>query len=116
MRREVDRARRLRASSTDAEICLWLRLRRKQLAGYRFRRQVPKGPYVIDFACMQARLVIELDGSQHAQTVEQDATRTAWLESRGFRVLRFWDNDVLTSTDAVLETIQAALLSNTPPR
>jgi len=88
-------------------------LRAKQIGGYRFRRQVPVGPYVADFACLKAHLVIEVDGSQHAQAKERDNQRTAWLESRGFRVLRFWDNDVLLQTNGVLETIRAALNQTT---
>ncbi len=94
---------------TDAELSLWMRLRAEQIRGYRFRRQVPIGPYVADFACLKAHLVIEVDGGQHAQGQERDDRRTAWLESRGFRVLRFWDNDVLQHTTGVLETIHAAL-------
>lgn len=88
-----------------------MRLRGEQIEGYRFRRQVPIGPYVVDFACLKAHLVIEVDGGQHAQAVERDDQRTAWLASRGFRVLRFWDNDVLLRTDGVLEAIRAALIS-----
>ena len=94
---------------TDAELRLWTRLRVEQIDGYRFRRQVPIGPYVVDFACLKARLVIEVDGGQHVQAKEQDDKRTAWLASQGFRVLRFWDNDVLTQTDGVLEAIRVAL-------
>jgi very-short-patch-repair endonuclease len=94
---------------TDAEQRLWMRLRADQIPGYRFRRQVPIGPYVVDFACLKARLVIEVDGSQHAKAVERDQQRTAWLASQGFRLLRFWDNDVLSHTDSVLEAIRAAL-------
>ena len=94
---------------TDAEQRLWMRLRANQIHGYRFRRQVPIGRYVVDFACLKARLVIELDGSQHAQEVELDQRRTAWLASQDFRLLRFWDNDVLLQTDSVIEAIRVAL-------
>jgi very-short-patch-repair endonuclease len=94
---------------TDTELRLWTRLRAEQIDGYRFRRQVPIGPYVVDFACLKARLVIEVDGGQHAQAKAQDDRRTAWLASQGFRVLRFWDNDVLLQTDGVLEAILGAL-------
>jgi very-short-patch-repair endonuclease len=80
-----------------------------QIDGYRFRRQVPIGPYIVDFACLKAHIVIEVDGGQHAQATERDDRRTAWLASQDFRVLRFWDNDVLLQTDAILETIRAAL-------
>ncbi len=88
----------------------WIRLRRRQIEGYRFRRQVLMGPYVVDFACLKARLVIEVDGGQHADAFERDEQRTAWLEWRGFRVLRFWNTDVLQRTEGVLESIRAALL------
>jgi len=94
---------------TTAEVRLWTRLRRWQVDGYRFRRQVPRGPYILDFACLAARLVVEVDGGQHAKAVDGDQERTAWLESRGFKVLRFWNNDVLKESEGVLETIRAAL-------
>ena len=86
-----------------------MRLRSGQIPGYHFRRQVPMGPYTVDFACLKAHLVVEVDGSQHAQALEHDQRRTAWLESQGYRVLRFWDNDVLLQTEGVLESIYAAL-------
>jgi very-short-patch-repair endonuclease len=94
---------------TDAELRLWMRLRGEQINGYRFRRQVPMGPYVVDLVCLRARLVIEIDGGQHAQVVKRDDRRTSWLASRGFKVLRFWNNDVLLETDGVVESIRAAL-------
>jgi very-short-patch-repair endonuclease len=106
---EIQRSRRLRARMTDAENILWFRLRGKRVGGHRFRRQVPLGPYVVDFACLQAQLVVEVDGSQHLNSKE-DQERTTWLESRNFKVLRFWDNDVLQQTASVLETIRVALL------
>jgi very-short-patch-repair endonuclease len=99
-------ARKLRSNPTDAEMRLWSRLRRKQVDGHRFRRQVPLGSYVVDFACLEARLIVEVDGGQHG---ERDAARTAWLEAQGFRVLRFWNNDVLENTDGVIEAIRGAL-------
>src|SRR5207253_3176471 len=74
-----------------------------------FRRQVPLGPYVVDFACLEVRLLIEVDGGQHADQVERDNRRTAWLESQGFRLLRFWNGQVLKETDSVVETIWIAL-------
>ena len=107
-------ARRLRANMTEAERKLWSLLRRKQLQGFRFRRQVPLGRYVADFACMSAQLVVELDGGQHAERSEHDARRTAWLESVGYRVLRFWNGEVFTNADGVLETIRLALLDPPP--
>ena len=86
-------ARRLRRNPTDAEKRLWSKLRHKQLSGHRFRRQVPIGPYIVDFACLGARLIVEVDGGQHANQIERDNARTAWLGGQGFRVLRFWNND-----------------------
>ena len=84
---------------------LWSRLRRQQLEGHRFRRQAPIGPYIADFACFQARLLIEIDGPSHDDRVEYDRRRTAWLVRGGFRVLRFAADDVLSRLDDVLETI-----------
>jgi len=94
---------------TDAELRLWMRLRREQIPGFRFRRQVPIGSYVADFACLQAHLVVEVDGSQHAKDVERDQRRTTWLASQGYRVIRFWDNEVLLETDGVVERIYQEL-------
>ena len=102
-------ARALRANQTEAESRLWQRLRDRQLAGAKFRRQAPVGPYIADFICLAAKLIVEIDGGQHADNAEADAARTAWLEDQGFRVLRFWNNDVLDNTDGVLEEILAAL-------
>jgi very-short-patch-repair endonuclease len=94
---------------TDAERALWARLRSKQIEGQRFRRQVPIGPYVADFACVSGQLIIEVDGSQHVAEHAYDDRRSAYLESRGYRVLRFWDNAVLQELDSVLESIRTAL-------
>jgi very-short-patch-repair endonuclease len=104
-------ARRLRANQTGAELMLWRELRRLETKGTHFRRQVPVGPYVADFACLAARLIIELDGSQHDDELgkARDEIRTRWLESEGYRVLRFWNNDLTDNLDSVLETIYAAL-------
>ena len=94
--------RRLRNNMTDAERRrLWRSLRRKQLAKFKFRRQHPFGEYIIDFVCLEAMLAIEVDGGQHGESQEQDATRTEKLEKAGFRVLRFWNNEVLRDTEAV---------------
>jgi len=109
-----ERARELRRKMTDAERRLWARLRDRRLGGHKFRRQEPIGPYVVDFVCAEAGLVVEVDGSQHAEREEYDAARTRYLEERGHRVLRFWDNDALTKTDAVLQAILDAL-SGCPP-
>ncbi|HEY0525546.1 MAG TPA: DUF559 domain-containing protein [Stellaceae bacterium] len=107
-------ARQLRSNLTDAEARLWRWLRRRQL-GQRFRRQVPLSPYIADFVCMERRLVIEVDGGQHSTDVARDTRRTAWLEAQGFRVLRFWNNEVLGNTEGVLSTIAAALGERVPP-
>ena len=102
------RSRRLRLDATDAERRLWYRLRSRQIDGAKFVRQDPIGPYVVDFACREQRLIIEVDSGQHA-TDPRDAVRDKWLADRGYRVLRFWNNDVLANTDGVLEAICAAL-------
>ena len=96
-------ARRLRRELTDAERKLWNHLRSSQINGLKFRRQHPIPPYIADFCCVERRLIIELDGSQHS--VQVDAVRTKHLESQGFHVLRFWDNEVLLNMDSVLEAI-----------
>ncbi len=105
-----DRARQLRQDATDAERRPWSALRDRRLRGYRFRRQHPIGDFIVGFACTKHRLVIEADGGQHADS-EGDRRRTAWLESEGWRVLRFWNNDVLANTDGVVLTILRQLSS-----
>ena len=107
-------ARKLRTSGTDAEIRLWSRLRRRQLDGFRFRRQQPMGRYVVDFFCPEAKLIIEVDGGQHGESAT-DEHRTRWLEAHGYRVIRFWNNDVLANTEGVLLTILEALRVVPPP-
>jgi very-short-patch-repair endonuclease len=123
-KRSIDRfrretARRLRLDQTDAEARLWRRLRHWPMHGTHFRRQVPIGPFVADFACMAARLVIEVDGSQHGEdkNVLHDQARTRWLEAVGYRVIRFWNNDLVTNMDGVLESIYVAVhgASNAEP-
>jgi len=101
--RSLDAARGLRKSSTDSERKLWQCLRAGQLDGLKFRRQHPIPPYIVDFYCEAANLVVELDGSQHTEVA--DRARTHFLESKGLTVLRFWDNEALTQTDAVVESI-----------
>ena len=101
--RNLERARSLRKDMTDAERKLWRCLRGGQLDGFRFRRQHPIPPYVVDFCCVEKKLIIELDGSQHGEAT--DAGRTRFLESQGWRVLRFWDNDALAQTEAVVDSI-----------
>ena len=109
--RPTQRARALRRRATDAEKLLWRYLRAKQLDGAKFRRQEPIGKYIVDFVCFSHRLVIELDGGQHAQARERlnDQQRDAWLREQGFKVLRFWNNDVLRNIEGVVETIRQEL-------
>ena len=108
-----DFAKTLRANMTDAEQRLWYRLRAHRLEGIKFKRQVPIGRYVADFACMERKLLVEVDGGQHVDSVS-DTERTKWLEHRGFRILRFWNNEVLNETDAVLGVILAAATAAGP--
>ena len=107
------RAQVLRKRTTDSERLLWSHLRRRQLRGYRFRRQVPIGNYIADFVCIEARLIIELDGSQHQEHLAYDEQRTRYLEQRGFKIFRVWDNQAFTETQSVLETIANMLESAT---
>ena len=107
------RARRLRESATDAETALWHKLRSRRLNGYKFVRQEPIGPYTVDLICRECRLVIEVDGGQHADS-PRDAVRDKWLIDHNYRVLRFWNNDVLGNMAGVLETIATAL-AEAPP-
>jgi len=104
-----DRARQWREAQTDAERKLWMRLRSRQLGGAKFRRQQPIGPFIADLCSFEHGLVIELDGGQHAAQAEADGRRTAFLEREGYRVLRFWDHEVLQGIEAVLERIHEAL-------
>src|SRR6201987_202125 len=110
---ETGRARRLRANSTKAELRLWRRLRARGLMGHKFVRQEPIGPYIVDFICREHRLVIEVDGGQHA-TDKRDAIRDRWLVDHRYRVLRFWNNEVLGNIEGVWETIFAAASAAAP--
>lgn len=109
------RARQLRSNPTDAERQLWMRLRYRQMEGAKFRRQAPIGPYIGDFVCFEKKLVVEVDGGQHGDRHVADAARTLWLARQGFRVVRFWNHEVLTQTDAVLIAIREALNSRVVP-
>jgi len=102
------RARTFRREMTDAERRLWSLLRGRRLSGYKFRRQCPIGPFIADFASIEHRLVIEADGGQHNES-DRDARRTAWLEKLGWRVLRFWNNDILRNPEGVADAIVDAL-------
>lgn len=104
-----ERARDLRNGMTEAEHVLWERIRRREIHGARFRRQVVLGNYIVDFVCLEARLIIELDGAQHTLQREYDARRTEWLESQNFRVVRFWNSDVMEDLDGVVEAIWHAV-------
>ncbi len=97
--------RQLRQNMTLAEQSLWRHLRGKRLAGYKFRRQQPLGTYILDFVCLEAKLVIEIDGGQHTEQTAYDAQRTRHLQQHGLTVLRFWNNEVLQQTEAVLTAI-----------
>jgi very-short-patch-repair endonuclease len=104
-------AQRMRATATGAEARLWKHLRHHPMIGSHFRRQVVIGPYIADFACMAAKLIVEVDGSQHGEQVDvvRDEARTKWFESEGYRVVRFWNNDVTQNIDGVLAAMHAAL-------
>jgi very-short-patch-repair endonuclease len=108
--------RNLRRNMTDAESRLWRCLRSKQMGGFKFRRQHPFDNYVLDFVSLEAMLVVEVDGRQHLANKAADEARTRILSKAGFKVLRFWNNEVLTQTDAVKETIWRALNTPSPPR
>ena len=108
-------ARDLRRNQTDAERLLWGRLRARRLCGVKFRRQEVLGPYVVDFACLEPKLVIEVDGGQHAEQAPNDAARTGYLEALGYRVIRFWNDEVLRNPDAVLDEIGRVLIEIPSP-
>ena len=110
----VRRARELRHNLTNVERLLWKRLRLRNVDGHKFRRQHPIGPYFADFVCIERRLVVELDGGQHGENAVHDQERDAWLRSHGWRVLRFWNNEVIEQSDAVLGAILKALEDGPP--
>ena len=110
------RARAMRLAQTEAERKLWWHLRhRLKVPGSHFRRQVRLGPYIVDFVCHGSRIAIEVDGGQHADQIERDARRTRFLETQGYRVLRFWNSEVLANIDGVLEVIHGAILATPTP-
>lgn len=108
-------SRSLRREMTNAEKLLWRYLRMKQLSGYKFRRQHPLGNYIVDFVCLEAALILEVDGGQHAETTNNDAIRTQWLEAKGLHVMRFWNNEVLNNIEGVKLAIWNYLVELQPP-
>ena len=109
-----DRARQLREDQTLCEKRLWGRLRARRLGGWKWKRQVPRGPYIVDFICADANLIVELDGGQHDERTNYDARRTVWLEARGYRVIRFWNSAVVENLDGVTDAILAACGGEAP--
>ena len=108
------RARVLRQNMTEAERRIWKMLRLRQMNGHKFRRQVPIGQYIADFTCHEARLIVEIDGGQHDPSARSEMERTAFMRSEGYRVLRFWNNEVLQNLDGVHETVARELGGITP--
>jgi very-short-patch-repair endonuclease len=108
----TSRARQLRARQTEAERRLWFLLRDRRLNGAKFRRQVPIGNYIVDFVCQEAKLVVELDGGQHADQVAYDTARSEWLGGVGYRVLRIWNNEIFENEEGVLTAIYNELSSH----
>ena len=105
-------ARALRKRMTDAERKLWRHLRNRELGGWKFKRQYPVGSFIVDFICLEKNVVIEVDGGHHAENEELDIQRSAYLNKMGYRVVRFWNNEVLQETEAVLEAIFAILANS----
>jgi very-short-patch-repair endonuclease len=108
-------AKNLRKRSTDVENLLWRHLRARQIEGIKFRRQCPIGKYIVDFVCFESKIIIEVDGGQHSIEREKDKERDEWLKSQGFKVLRFWNNEVLTNIEGVLEVIRDKCLFSPSP-
>jgi len=112
----TETAKDLRKRMTDAERVLWQRLKAKQLDGLKFRRQEQIGRFIVDFVCHDKAIVIEADGGQHAAEREKDEERTQWLNSQGYTVLRYWNNEILTNTEGVMESIRSACMEGPSPR
>ena len=110
-----DNAKVLRSKQTDAEQRLWYHLRAHRFMGLKFKRQKPLGRYIVDFVCLERRLIIEIDGGQHAEQMAYDQHRDAWLRSQGYTVLRFWNNDVMQQLENVLEQIRCSLSPSLSP-
>jgi very-short-patch-repair endonuclease len=115
-----DIARRLRKDVTEAEQFAWKRLRQRQVGNFKFRRQQELGPYIVDFVCLESRLIFELDGGQHAENAEADRIRTQWLEGQGFRVCRVWNHQVFQEWDTIVQELERLLVRtphpNPPPQ
>ncbi len=112
MKKIVAIARKLRHDLTDAEKYLWYCLQNKNLGGLKFRKQSPIGKYIVDFVCFEKKVVIEIDGGQHAANKAADAIRDEWLSSQGFKILRFWNNEIMQNRDAALQKILDATKIN----
>jgi adenine-specific DNA-methyltransferase len=108
------RAKHLRKNMTEAEKWLWEKLRSRELEGFKFRRQRPIGPFIVDFVCLKNRLVVEVDGGQHAEAVEEDQIRSEFLAKEGYKVLRFWNHEILQNGEAVLTAIHHNLRQREP--
>lgn len=108
-------AREMRGRMTDAEALLWMLLRNRRIAGSKFRRQHPVGRYILDFYCVEKQLGVELDGGQHGEVVAYDQRRDDWLRAQGIQVLRFWNNQMLAETEAVMEEIYRRVVEKAPP-
>jgi very-short-patch-repair endonuclease len=111
----LDNAKVLRRSQTDVEQKLWYHLRAHRFMGKKFKRQKPIGQYVVDFVCLEDKLIIELDGGQHTENVEYDHVRDSWLRSEGYTVLRFWNNELMNEMEGVLEQIRLTLSPSPSP-
>ena len=109
-------ARTLRQQSTDAERMLWKHLRAHRMAGYKFRRQVVIEPYIVDFVCLEARLIVEADGGQHLEQVEDDLKRSVFLESLGYNPIRFWNHEIPGDIQTVLEQVHGYLIEAPSPQ
>ncbi|WP_439569015.1 endonuclease domain-containing protein [Sphingopyxis sp.] len=114
-KRPTMRSRELRLNATDAERKLWAQLSARKVAGVRFNRQFPVGPFICDFVSRTAKLIVEVDGGQHAVDVAKDASRTAFLQSQGYRVIRFWNNDVLERIEGVVGEIERVIANMPSP-
>ena len=113
--RLISNARRMRHEPTDAERKFWFAVRGRKFGGYKFKRQYPIGCYIVDFVCLEHRLIVELDGGQHARQEGYDEERTAFLQARGFRVMRFWNDEFLKHPDETMEGVLLALETGTNP-